>query len=266
MFIQGDYPALELHTLGQACIDLVGYSTLAKSINSGIDPHMALGAKILGIPYEEAKRRGKHDKEIYLARQTAKVANFGLPGGLGIEKFVFFAKKSYKVVLTEARAKELKQQWLQQWPEMQDYFKFIRGLVNNPKKLATLRHLRSNRWRSGATYTAAANSFFQGLGADAACAATYAVQKECYAVPSSPLFGSRVVNFIHDELILESRLGPGTHDAAMRLGAIMADVANRWLPDCPFEPVETLLMTRWSKAAEPIFDSNGRLTPWSPKL
>lgn len=266
MFIQGDYPALELHTLGQACIDLVGYSTLAKSINSGIDPHMALGAKILGIPYEEAKRRGKHDKEIYLARQTAKVANFGLPGGLGIEKFVFFAKKSYKVVLTEARAKELKQQWLLQWPEMKDYFAFIRKLVDNPKKLATLRHLRSNRWRAGATYTAAANSFFQGLGADAATAAMYEVQKECYAVPTSPLFGARAVNFIHDELILESRLGPGTHDAAMRLGAIMADVANRWLPDCPFEPVETLLMTRWSKAAEPIFDSNGRLTPWSPKL
>lgn len=266
VFIQGDYPSLELHTLGQACLDLVGYSTLATSINAGIDPHTALAAKILGMSYEQgAKLKKSKDKDFDMARQTAKVANFGLPGGLGVEKFVFFAKKSYKVVLTPERAKELKQQWLAQWPEMKEYFAFIRKLVDNPKKLATLRHLRSNRWRSGATYTAAANSFFQGLGADAACHALWLVQKECYAVPTSPLFGTRCVNFVHDEIIAESPVDVAP-EAAVRLGQVMADGANPWLPGCPFEPIETLLMTRWSKSAEPLKDANGRLTPWSPKL
>ena len=37
-------------------------------------------------------------------------------GGLGAEKLVLFARKSYGVLLTEERARELKAQWLERWP------------------------------------------------------------------------------------------------------------------------------------------------------
>jgi hypothetical protein len=100
------------------------------------------------------------------ARQTAKVANFGFPGGLGAAKLVLFARKAYGVELTEERARELKQQWLDQWPEMREYFAF----VNEPQGgdgTSRLKQLRSGASAAARRYTAACNSFFQGLGADA---------------------------------------------------------------------------------------------------
>ena len=40
------------------------------------------------------------------ARQAAKAVNFGVPGGLGVNSLVAYAKNTYKVQFTEAEAKE----------------------------------------------------------------------------------------------------------------------------------------------------------------
>lgn len=269
IFGQIDYPALELHALAQACIDLLGYSSLATAINNGLDPHLAVAAQILKIPYAEAKARKKED-EVDKARQVGKVVDFGVPGGLGAPKLVMFAKKGYGVHMTEEEAKGYKKIFLETWPEMKDYFALVAALTRNQdgrdgKGRATFQHLRSKRWRGGATYTSACNSYFQGLGADATTAAGYAISKACYVEKNSPLFGSRIVNFVHDEFILETDVGLGAGLAANEMGRIAAEVANEWMPDCPFQPLEALLMSRWSKAAFPVFDSAGNLAAWRPE-
>ena len=123
VFAQGDFSGLELHTLAQTCVTLFGESHLAEVLNAGLDPHTAFAADILGISYEEAVRRYEAgDEEVENARQTSKVANFGFPGGLGAEKLCLFARKTYGVILTEERAKELKLQWLDRWPEIAGFF------------------------------------------------------------------------------------------------------------------------------------------------
>ena len=48
--------------------------------------------------------QSKKDPDVKNARQLAKVANFGLPGGLGVKKLVVYARTNYGVILTEARA------------------------------------------------------------------------------------------------------------------------------------------------------------------
>ena len=262
VFAQADFAGLELHTLAQTCVTLFGQSHLAEVLNAGLDPHTAFAADILGISYEDAVARKKAgDEAVDNARQTAKVANFGFPGGLGAEKLCLFARKTYGVFLTEERAKELKDAWLTRWPEMRLFFNHVGDLVNEDTGEALITQVFSDRLRGGCHYTAACNSYFQGLGADAAKRALYLVSRACYAQPSSVLYGSRSVNFVHDEVILETDDVPGAHDVAMELGRLMVQGANEFLPAVPAR-VEPLLARCWSKKSKPVY-SEGRLVPWA---
>jgi len=273
VFAQADYSSLELCTLAQACLDILGFSSLGDALNAGLDAHTALACSILGIEYEEgiARKDKSHPlhHEFDNARQTAKVANFGFPGGLGAAKLVLFARKTYNVELgaTEEkaieRAKELRQQWLAKWPEMRDYFAHVQSLQSGDDGLVTLKQIRSDRFRGGATYTAACNSFFQGLGADATAHAGWLVANACYVDRASPLFGARIVNYVHDELIVEVDDGDGAHEAAEELSRLMVAGASEWIPGVKLA-AEPCLMRVWSKDAKTIRDTRGRLIPWAP--
>lgn len=267
VFAQADYSGLELATLAQACLDLVGQSRLAAAINSGLDPHTELASTILGISPEEGRKlRKAKDHDFDNARQTAKVANFGFPGGLGAPKLVLFARKSYGVEMTEDEAKALKEQWLATWPEMRLYFDAITRLPSwkdaSGRTFFDLVQLRSQRSRGGATYPAAANSFFQGLGADATGHAGWLISKACYVDRTSPLFGCRIVNYVHDEFIVEAPLARG-HEAAEELSRLMVKGASEWIPDVKLQ-AEPCLMTVWSKDAKTL-RVDGRLVPWAPE-
>lgn len=262
VFAQGDFSGLELHTLAQTCVTLFGESHLAEVLNAGLDPHTAFAADILGISYEEAVRRYEAgDEEVENARQTSKVANFGFPGGLGAEKLCLFARKTYGVILTEERAKELKLQWLDRWPEMRRFFHHVGELINEDTGEALVEQVFSKRWRGGCHYTAACNTYFQGLGADAAKRAHYLVVRACYAQPDNVLYGSRPVNFVHDEDIVEVDDDSRAHDKAVELGRLMVSGAKEFLPDVP-PRVKPLLARCWSKKSKPVF-KEGRLVPWA---
>ncbi len=262
VYAQADYSGLELATLAQACLDLLGRSALADALNAGLDPHTALAADILGISYADGERlRKAKDPTFDDARQTAKVANFGFPGGLGPGKLVLFARKTYGVELTEERARELKAQWLAKWPEMRDYFAHVNGLAGFGGMI-TLTQLRSGRIRGGARYTEACNSFFQGLGADATAAAGWLIAKACYLERSSPLFGCRIVNYIHDEFILEAPEERAA-EAAEELSRLMVKGAGEWIPSIRLA-AEPCLMRVWSKDAKTLRDAANRLMVWAP--
>ena len=262
VFAQADFSGLELHTLAQVCVTLFGQSHLAEVLNAGLEPHTAFAADLLCISYDEAEKRKKAgDEELDNARQTAKVANFGFPGGLGPEKLCLFARKTYGVHLTEERAKELKDAWLARWPEMRLFFKYVGDLVNEDTGEALVQQLFSGRWRGGCHYTAGCNTWFQGLGADAAKRAHYLVIRACYAEPENILYGSRPVNFVHDETILEVDDDDRAHDRAVELGRLMVQGANEFLPNVPAR-VEPLLARCWSKKAKRVL-KNGRLVPWA---
>lgn len=259
VFAQADYASLELHTLSQVCLDILGQSKLAEVLNSGEDPHTHMAAKIGGVSLAEAKALKKaKDKQFDRWRQSAKVANFGFPGGLGPKSLVAFAKATYGVILTEPEARGLKGAWQAQWTEMPFYFAHVNGLMKQGK--ATLKQVRSNRYRGGALYTEACNSYFQGLGADAASRATWLLAKACYLDRASSLYGSRVVNFVHDEFFTETPDNEGAHDAAHEQVRLMIAGANEVLPDVPAR-TDPVLMRWWSKDAQAVF-VNGRLVPW----
>ncbi len=263
VFAAADYPQLELYTLAQCCVSWLGQSKLADALNAGLDPHLAMAAQIVGCSYENAKAN-IDTPEIDNARQTAKVANFGFPGGLGIKKLCLFAKKTYKVSLSEADAKKLKEQWFATWPEMPHYFARVNALCDTADGRATVETLFTKRIRGGASYCAACNNGFQALGSDCAKSAGWIISRALYTDTSSALFNSRLVAFVHDEFIVETSDAPSAHEAAYELARLMCEGANIYLPDVPvtLEKMKPLLMRRWSKKAKQILDKEGRLVAW----
>ena len=166
VYVQADYSIAELCALAQCCIFMGVESQMGMALNEGRDLHLDLAAKIMGISYDDALvKRDAGDKVVKNARQMAKVANFGIPGGLGVASLVTFAKAAYGVVLTESQAKALKQEWLKAYPEMQAYFRYVRDQLKISEHFV-LRQWRSSRIRGNVGYTDGCNSPFQGLAAD----------------------------------------------------------------------------------------------------
>jgi hypothetical protein len=257
-----DYSAIELRALGQICLWLFGESKLAEAFCAGRDPHLEMAAELLNIPYEEAFKR-KHEDEVKTARQGAKAVNFGYPGGLGVKKFIEYARKTYKLLLTEQEASDRKDAWFRRWPEMREYFKWINELVEGQRESARVEQFVSGRIRGGLSFCNAANTPFQGLPADGIKAALWEITKACYLDETSPLFGSYPVAMIHDEIIIESPVGKAA-EAAEELSRLMKLCMSWYISDLPIETT-ICLAERWYKKAEETRDSAGKLIPWRPK-
>lgn len=258
VFAVADYSSFELRTVSQVIITALGVpSALADALNAGVDPHLKMASLIVDCTYDEAKVR-IHDDDIDTARQVGKVCNFGFPGGLGPGGLVRYAAAGYGVQLTIDQARELKQHWIQAWPEFVPYLKWVgTQCEHGPGKIE---QIFTERFRGGCTYCEACNSYFQGLAADAAKRAGFLIAQACYVDTTSPLFGTRPIMFIHDEFILEVDDDDRAHDVAIELARLMVEGAALLLPDVP--PIaEPYLMRRWSKKAKPLW-VDGRLVPW----
>jgi DNA polymerase-1 len=268
VFIQADFPSLELFTLAQCCYVWLGHSALGDMLKSGIDPHTAFASVLFGCTYEQGvKLKKSGDKSFYKYRQIAKAFNFGKPGGLGNKKLVTLAaSKAYRVTITESEARRYSKTWHQTFPEMEEYFALINARMG-ADNLAVIEIPGTGFVRGGAMYCAACNTGFQGLGAQCAKNAMWRVAQEQYTDIDSPLFGSRTVAMVHDEIICEVDEN-NVHDAAFRLGKVMVDAANELLPDCPIplKKMEPTAMKYWSKNAFQLFDQSGRLQAWNGEV
>ncbi len=261
VFAFADYDGLELRTVAQVCLSLLGQSKLAEDLNSGNDPHCRVAGKILKIPYEDAvawyaDSDRKDWQTIYEARQTGKAANFGFPGGCGIARLCDEARVKYGVTLTETESRELKEIWLDMCPEFRPYFSMVDDMTRASQPFE---QLFSGRIRAGCNFTDGANTLFQGLGADATKAAGFALTKEC-RIGKGPLRGGHPVVYVHDEFWAEVR-EEAAHEAALDLARIMCEASAPYLPQVP-PKTKPGLARRMSKKAKAIKDANGRLIPW----
>lgn len=263
IFVSADYNQLELCTLAQVLHTWFGDSEMARAIQGGRDLHLDLATStpiLLGdLSYDEAERLLKEgDDHVDKQRSFAKVANFGFPGGLGAESFVDYAL-SWGIPTDSETAAEIKRAWLNKWPEMRRYFDRIARAVEAG---SPVEQLFSGRVRGAPEFCSAANSMFQGLAADGAKEALWQITWKCFMDRKSPLYGSRVILFLHDEFILETPLDLAS-EAGDALSRIMCASMRKWTPDIPIK-AEPRLMRRWYKKAKEVRDANGRLIPWEP--
>lgn len=172
-FIITDYAAIELATLAQVSYDTYGYSVMRDRINDGQDLHKYYASVMNNCEIKDVTKQ---------MRQEAKAANFGFPGGLGVDTFIEFST-GYGLDLSKDKAKEMKDIWFEAFPEMEDYMKNEQGHV------FTL----TGRKRGNTSFCAEKNTPFQGLAADGAKLALYNLDKA----------GFKVVGFVHDEILCE---------------------------------------------------------------
>lgn len=258
-FIFCDYEANELRVLSQVLLDKLKKSRLAELYieDPEFDPHTYMACRRLRIPYEEGKRRkAEGDKELKSIRQLMKCCNFGFPGGMASRTFIDFAK-GYGVTVTEAEADELKAFFFSQFPEIKEYLDRVGTQVNRYDGQGYLK--RVGRVSGDRRFCQLANFYFQGLAAEGGLVAFATVSREAYCNPNSPLYGSRPVLFVHDEIIMESPLHKA-HEAAMELKRVMEKSMSYFTPDVP-SLAEPTLALRWWKGAYQKFDEQGRLVP-----
>lgn len=270
VFIFADYDKAELCSLAQTCLDVCGSSRLADRLNAGFDPHLDMGAQILGCSYEEALDRKKSgDKEIKTYRQMAKAANFGLPGGLGPDTFIEYAKASYGVVITREQAIQLKQKWFETWPEMRQYFAWINSLMGGGGR-AWVKDARTGFCRGNTPYTVTCNHWFQSRTAFAAKAAGWEMTRRQFAEPKSALAETHIVLFIHDEYAIESPEARA-HAAAMEMEEVMVAEFIKFHPDlAKAVGAKPTLSRRWYKEVPQVWKGGephkgGRLIPWEDR-
>lgn len=268
IYIDCDYNIAELRSLAQVLINMYGRSTMADVIKegdakgAGYDVHCRMAAAIMRLDADEYAARFKTgDKKCADMRQMAKALDFGVPGGLGAKKFVHYAKVSYGVILTEDEARDHIDLYKRTFPEMEEYFSDIGALVGYGDKTTVVQY-GSQRVRGGLGFCDSANTHFQGLTADGALAAVVQVQRECWTEKASPLYGCRMVWFIHDQIGCEAPFDQA-EAAAERLAQIMCEQMDRFTPDVP-AVAEPSMERRWYKSASTV-RVDGRLVPWSPK-
>lgn len=170
--------------------------------------------------------------------------------------------------------------WHATYPEMRPYFKHIAEECqdtenpvigydeNQGREIPGLCYSTPlGMFRAACSFTACANGkAMQSPAAEGAKKAVIdTVRQVRDATRQSILYGCRVVNFVHDELILEfPDEGPDSlHDRATTVQRIMEDSMSIAVQHTKVK-TEAALMERWSKAADPVFDDQGRLTIWRP--
>ena len=174
-FIITDYSAIELATLAQVNYTRYGFSKMRDMINDGVDLHKYYASVMNECSLEEVTKQ---------MRQEAKAANFGFPGGLGIETFIEFSK-GYGLDISVSKAQEMKDVWFTAFPEMEHYM--------NEKEHDEATWTLSGRKRANASFCARKNTPFQGAACDGAKLALYELDRN----------GFDVTGFVHDEVISE---------------------------------------------------------------
>lgn len=271
VFCSIDYNMAELVAWAQVCLWALGQSKMADVLNKGMDPHLDFLCRYLlaePISYEDgSKRKKQKDKVIKALRQIAKGGNFGLPGGLGERTFHKYLLASGDPLVLEVlrtqpgMVKRARDGWFSQWDEANPYFDWVKRMCHDGAGTAV--QFVSGRVRGLCTFSAMANTFFQGLTADAAKSALLPLARECYLKSeNSVLYGSRPVAFIHDEVLIAIPKDRA-HEAAYRARDIMVSKFQEYTPDV-LVTAEPALMDRWTKSAEPAFDRNGNLIAWDP--
>jgi len=266
VLVAADYPTLELYTLAQTMSGMGIRGPLLETLNAHEDIHTKTAETVFG------------DASL---RQGAKACNFGLPGGMGAKRFGAHAK-TIGLEWEPEEARSIRTRWLNTYYDVKQYLRgfdvtpwyFYRGpndweskrqwLVDDLgfddyevendevtsfdilRKVNDGRHytvqLASGRVIPDRTYTMAANSFFQGLGADII---TLAFVDLCKRLEDHPQI--RVVAVVHDSIVLEA---PDNEDDTMLADGLlqitMSHALKTFCPALEVPEIDVEVSERWS--------------------
>jgi DNA polymerase I-like protein with 3'-5' exonuclease and polymerase domains len=284
-----DYCQLELCLLAETCYQFYGKSVMRDVINSGVDIHRWFG--------NEIKNGASGFSEGIDYRQFAKAANFGFPGGLGITRFIGYAKNDWGLDVTPEQGKLLQDMWKKAFPESELHLRPMvdeentrknvitasKTIFPNQRPVTTIQDLKqrmveaqysdkdifsitskcqryvartiTGRVRPNCGFCDACNYPFQTGAADGAKLSMYRVMRKGY----------KVVNFIHDELIIELPYDDNLTASVLDIADIMKKGMREICKDTVIN-VEYAVMKCWDKKAKWVYTADNKLTIWTPDI
>ena len=212
-------------------------------------------------------------------RTLAKPVGLGYPGGLGAATLVTLAKAQYGLVFSVELAKELKEIWLETYPEMKAYLAWVgkqTDLHHAPdiyqdddgvtqKRMYFYYDSPRGMHRPKCSFCEIANgNGLQTPSAEGALEALYRAQEAAWlAEPGDLLYGVIIINFVHDELVWESPNDELLGQRARAVEKIMIDAMQEITPDVK-AGAESAAMYRWNKYAKGLWDGD-TLKIWEPE-
>lgn len=261
-YYDADASGLELCTLAQCCVSLLGRRNMADAINAEKNPgamHTLVGAIIAKCSPEEFKRRVKaKDPEAVQIRTRAKNANFGFAGGLGAAKFVDYIRllSKGKTIMTLGETTALKEHWKRGNPDGAAWLRYV-GETGRDDGLFDAYFPGYGITRKNVWYCAAANGPFQALAAAVMSEVIIDVGEAC---DFGVLSGAHPCLFVHDEIVTEVP-EDAVHDFDIAFNRIAPAAALRVMPDV-ITVFEAEATDRFSKRAQRVVGPDGRLQVW----
>jgi len=163
------------------------------------------------------------------------------------------------VELSLAQCRRLRELWIEAFPEMSLHLKPREDKQNVGMYIAST---ITGRVRRNATFCSACNYEFQGLVADAAKIALWLLYTS----------GFKVLNFIHDEVIVELDEDENLQANCKKIDQLMVAGMEAVMPDVRVG-AEGALMRKWYKEAVPIYkkditgnEEDTELIVWTPAV
>jgi hypothetical protein len=252
VFVGADYKSLELYTLAH-CMQALGIrGPLMEALETGEDLHTRSAR---GLFPDENPCQAADDE---YKRKVAKVANFSLAGGMGVKAF-FRQGCAAGIDWTQGMAARVREQWFELYPDVEAYIRQFRVSPWDfrPRNVDTetwLRHLGfdNKRWPSSwdlmkslddgcwfdctlpsgrliprRQFSAGANCFFQGTGADVITEAFL----RCFDA------GLQVAAVVHDSIVVRCEEGE-EEEVGKTLSWCMMNALRLVCPSVPIPPVQ----------------------------
>lgn len=228
-------------------------------------------------------------------RTLAKPTGLGYPGGLGAATFISYAKATFGLKLDLQTARQLKDLWLNTYPEMGMYLEYVGKHCIDPnhssepyvdddgkekQRVFYCYDTPRGMHRARCSFCEAANGqALQAFSAEGALEGLYQVAKNMWladyddavlaeALPGFvkiPLLsGCFIIAFIHDENLWECPKDDKIGQRARIVEQIMIDAMQEITPHVK-AGASSVAMNRWYKQAEPVWVGDN-LVPWEPEV
>jgi DNA polymerase-1 len=191
--IVGDYKAIEMRVIA----DQTGDAALREVFLRGGCPHKHTASILTGTPEASATDEQKNH---------AKPLNFGLCFGMSSPTLVPYARKNFRVVMTEAEAEQFKNKFFDHYSGVREWH--ARTRAQAPMQLRTRSGRVTYYLRTDEGFNARLSYPVQGTAADGMKAAIVLLH------PRLARFGARIVLVVHDEVVVEV---PDEHAEEVRL-------------------------------------------------
>jgi len=212
IFMVADYSQIEMASLAQvmAAINGGNLTPMGEMLNEGRDPHLHLLASYWDTDYSELYARYHDgDEEVDWGRFLMKGANYGF-GGMASPKTYQQDIRKFGVAVDIGFCEAIYNAYHDTYPGVKGpYLNWLNSCKVGWNEylipqLGPGGQFRDNwRKRRCNRLTQAANTPFQGLVGDGCKKAAWEIQSACWEKESSPLYGDRMVLFVHDEFCIE---------------------------------------------------------------